>query len=143
MIARLALVAGLALGLAPPAMACSASRPVEGETAQERMAGRTDVRRVIGVYRVERIDPPETFATPAMVHGRLRTRGGTAFAIVQPIRGVWIECMIYTLPMGDASGTFYLRRWARNGEYELLDWAGELVPGNGIMDVVNNREGQP
>jgi hypothetical protein len=144
MIGRVALLAGLALALAPsPAHACSATRLVEGDTADERMAGRTDFRRVIGVYRIERIAPAETYATPGLVHGRLRTRRGRSFAVVQPIRGVWVECGIYTLPLADASGTFYLRQWARDGEYELLDWSGEHVPGNAIMDIANDAEGQP
>ena len=140
---KLAILSCAASALAPlPASACSVTWRVNGKTAEERMAGRTDVRRVIGTYRMERIVAPASFNAPARILGRLETRRGTSFRIVQPYRDEWVDCLAYLLPMADASGTFYLSRRARNGEYELLDWSGRYIPGNATGSGDADPEGQ-
>lgn len=132
---RIGAIAAFAAGLfvlSGPAAACSVSgnynRPVE-----ERIAGREDLRRVTGTYRIERIDPQTTYLGDMPVHGRLTTLRGTSFAIVQPYNRVWVECLIYDLPMGDAAGTFYISRRPRGGEYELVDWSGHYIAGMAIL----------
>jgi hypothetical protein len=132
---RIGAIAAFAVGLfiqPGSAAACSVSgnynRPVE-----ERIAGRDDLRRVTGTYRIERIDLQTTYLGDMPIHGRLTTLRGTGFAIVQPYNPVWVECLIYYLPMGDAAGTFYISRRARDGEYELVDWSGHYVVGMAVL----------
>jgi hypothetical protein len=122
----LALGASL-VSFAAPAVSCSITRTNPGRTAEERMAERPDVRRVIGRYHIERVDP-ESFARAGTIHGRLTTLRGTWLDIAQPVREAWIDCLVYQLPLADASGTFYLARWPHGGEYELLDWSGDYLP---------------
>src|SRR5687767_10272100 len=140
---KLAILSCLASALAPlPASACSGSWMSKGKTAEERMTGRTDVRRVIGIYRMEQILPAERYDTPERILGRLETKRGTSFRIVQPYRQEWVDCLFYRLPTADASGTFYIARRVRNGRYELLDWSGKYIPGNALESGYPDPEGQ-
>jgi hypothetical protein len=120
---------------AAPARACSTSRR-PADTAQQRIAGRTDLRRVIGTYRIERVDPPATDGQ-VRVHGRITTARGNLVETVQPYHPAWVECAIYYLPVGDASGTFYLSRRPQDGEFELVDWSGQYMAGS----VLRSDEG--
>jgi hypothetical protein len=131
---RFGAIAAFAVGLfvqPGSARACSVSGnynlPVE-----ERIAGRDDLRRVTGTYRIERMDPQTIYLGDMPIHGRLTTVRGISFAIVQPYNQVWVECLIYYLPMADAAGTFYISRRERDGEYELVDWSGRYIPGAAI-----------
>lgn len=140
---KLAILSCLASALTPlPASACSGSWTSKGKTAEERMAGRTDVRRIIGIYRIEHVLPAERYDTPARILGRVETKRGTTFRIAQPYRQEWVDCLFYRLPMADASGTFYIARRDRNGRYELLDWSGEYIPGNALESGYPDPQGQ-
>jgi hypothetical protein len=123
---------------AAPALACSATRIGPRDPA-ERYAG-TDVRRVIGIFRIERMATPESMDRAGVIHGRLTTGRGTGFDTYQFYRDVWVDCLIYDLPVHDASGTFYLSRSSSDGRYQLLGWTGEYVAGNGLIRV--DGEGQ-
>lgn len=132
-----------ALPLLPaPAMACSASRTA-APTAAERVEGRTDLRRVVGTYRMERVDRPESHGAPGLVRGRVTTRRGSSYPVVQPYWGIWIECGVYDLPLSDASGIFYLKRRAQGGVHELVDWSGRHIPGSTLPGLANGTEEGP
>ena len=125
------LAAALALPLLPaPAAACSISFTQPRDPAV-RYAG-TDVRRVIGTWRIERIEQAPGRTQPARIYGRLTTRRGTGFDVVQPWYGILVECSAYDLPQGDADGLFYLTRRSTDGRYWMLGWRGRHIPGTGL-----------
>jgi hypothetical protein len=126
-------VASVAAAQAAPAWACTVTRTAPRDPAV-RYAG-TDVRRVIGTYRLERVAAPGTMDRAMVIHGRLTTRRGTYFDLYQFYRQQWVDCLIYDLPVHDASGTFYLSRHSNNGRYQLLGWSGEYVSGNGLSEA--------
>lgn len=121
--------------LAPlPAEACSVSRTLAG-TAEERVAGRTDLRPVKGTLRLDSIQWHNSHydGKPSRVFGRVTTQRRT-WLVVYSFDQLWVDCLIYYLPTHDASGTFYVSRRKRDGYYELVDWSGEYIEGNGIPD---------
>lgn len=136
LIANRGVVAALALMSsflvhAAPAQACSVNRTGPRDPA-ERYAG-TNVRRVIGTYRVERIAVPGGYSSPAWVHGRISTPRGPYFEVAHPYQQQLVDCLVYDLPVGDAEGTFYLSRRSRHGRFRILGWSGRHIPGNAIV----------
>ncbi len=128
-----------ACSVAGTANACSVGkRPAN--TAAERIEGRSDLRRVTGEFRIERIEPSNDYHRPSRVIGHVTTRRGSSFAVAYLYNEIWVDCLIYYLPRADASGVFYLSRRRRDAMHELVDWSGEYVAGNVI--VYSGPEGE-
>jgi hypothetical protein len=124
-----------------PATACSISWTRPRDPAV-RYAG-TDVRRVTGTYRIERIEQARNANEPVRIYGRVTTRRGTWFDVVQPYYEILVACAAYDLPMSDAAGLFYLERRARDGRYRVLGWRGQPVAGTALRpSYETGEEGQ-
>ena len=129
----------LALAFAPdPALSCSVTF-TEPRDPAVRYAG-TSVRRLVGTYRMEGVAVPGGLSTPALIHGRLMTRRGRIFPVVQEYREQLVDCAVYDLPTGDAKGLFYLSRRKRDGRYRLLGWRGTHIPGMQITRPVEEGD---
>lgn len=127
-----AIAVGVAAALAPvPAFACSVTQTAPRDP-EVRYAG-TSARRVAGTYRIERVAAAGGFASPAFIHGRLTTRRGRIFDVVQEYLQPLVDCSVYDLPVGDAQGIFYLSGRSRDGRYRLLGWTGTHIPGTRII----------
>jgi hypothetical protein len=121
----------LAVALVPaPGLACS-GRFTGPRNPEQRYAG-TEVRRVVGTYRLERVAVAGGYVRPALFDGRITTRRGSTLLVRQAYMQPQVDCGFYDLPLGDAQGTFYLSPTRRGGRYELLGWTGTLIPGNRI-----------
>ncbi len=126
---------------AAPAAACSISFAQPRDPAV-RYAG-TDVRRVTGTYRIQRVEAGRGPNDPARIYGRVTTRRGTWFDVVQPYYEVLVECAAYDLPMGDAEGLFYLARRSYDGRNWMLGFRGRHIPGTALRPAYEaGEEGQ-
>jgi len=139
---NLARASMLALGTAAAlvsvdAAACSVSgRPAP--TAAERIAGRDDLRQVTGSFRIEDISEANHLERQ-IVRGSVTRANGKSYPVSYEYMDVWVQCLIYVLPQGEAEGVFYLsRRSGKDGRYELVDWTGRYVEGK----VIGYPEGQ-
>jgi hypothetical protein len=121
-----------------PAMACSIGFTQSRDPAV-RYAG-TDIRRVTGTYRIERIEQARNPRDPARIYGRVTTRRGTWFDVVQPYYEILVACAAYDLPMSDADGLFYLERRARDGRYWMRGWQGQPIAGTVLRPAYDSGE---
>lgn len=117
--------------IATPAVACSVSgRPAA--TTAERISARDDLRRVTGSFRIKGISAGNHLERQT-VTGHVTRANGKSYNVSYEYMDVWVQCLIYVLPQGEADGVFYLSRWpGKDGRYELVDWSGHYVEGKVI-----------
>lgn len=116
---------------ASPAMACSVANP-PANTVAKRIAGRTDLQRVGGTFRIASVTPVPG-QERSIVRGTITRENGRSYPVAYPFVTIWVYCSIYYLPQGEASGTFYLSRRKREGRYELIDWSGRYIGGKTLL----------
>lgn len=121
------LAAGIA---ASPALACSVANP-PSNSLEKRIAGRTDLQRVTGTFRIESLTPVAGVER-SIVRGVITGENGQAYPVTYAYSAIWVYCAVYYLPQAEARGAFYLSDSKRDGRHELVDWSGQYIGGKAI-----------
>ncbi len=119
-----------------PALACSVANP-PADTVAKRIAGRTDLLRLTGTFRIESVTPVPG-GERSIVRGTITRGKGDAYPVTYVYAAIWVYCSVYYLPQEEAKGSFYLSRLKRDGRHELVDWSGSYIGGKAISPDPRN-----
>jgi hypothetical protein len=129
---------GLLAGAASsPANACSISYK-RGKSPEE-IKRRADVQKLKGTFRLTEVsgerfinEEGEERVRDAKLLGTIQSSSKKSWRTIQPPPSEMLHEMCgcdcwYHRPEGDATGTFWIKRVARKGRYELMLWEGEYL----------------